>query len=214
MGKLAKALSAGCSKFTGKFYPRMLDFLSTKAADVRNEVLGCMDNWGEAIGHDHLFPYFPDRLRNESPELRCDLLAWMVTVVSKHEGILNSPKIELKQFIPQLLGCLGAKEPSVRGVCEKFVGFVIPVIGTAPFNLVMKDLKPGVVKSIKPIIDKYSSLHTTTEPSEPTGPPMPSSKLNKIKSVSSFDDDPHSKSGLNLTPSRGKIRKQAAKPVI
>lgn len=173
-----------------------------------------MDHWGEAIGPESLFPYFPDRLRNESPELRCDLLAWMVTAVTKHEGLLNNPKIELKPFIPHLLACLGAKEPSVRGVSEKFVALVIPTIGTAPFSIVMKDLKPGVVKSIKPIIEKYSSLVTNTEPSESAGAPPSSSKLNKIKSASSFDDEPHSKSGLNLTPSRGKIKKQIAKPSI
>lgn len=136
----------------------------------------------------------------------------MVTAVNKHEGLLNNPKIELKPFIPHLLSCLGAKEPSVRGVSEKFVALVVPTIGTAPFSVVMKDLKQGVVKSIKPIIEKYSGLATNTEPNESLGAP-PTSKLNKIKSASSFDDDPHSKSTLNLTPSRGKFKK-SAKPAI
>ena len=140
-----------------------------------------MDAWGEALGAEALFQYFPERLKNESPELRCDLLAWMVTAVTKNgEELLKNPKVELKHFIPQLLSCLDARQPSVRGVAEKFVALAVPAIGAAPFHIVMKDLKPGVVKSIKPIVDKYA----TNEPVDLGA----SQKLSKIKSASSFDD--------------------------
>lgn len=36
IGKLGFAVGSSASKFAAKFYPRILDFLSNKAADVRN----------------------------------------------------------------------------------------------------------------------------------------------------------------------------------
>ena len=36
IGKLGAALGGAASKITGKFYPKLIDFLSNKNADVRS----------------------------------------------------------------------------------------------------------------------------------------------------------------------------------
>ena len=41
-------------------------------------------------------------------------------------------------------------------VAEKFISFMVPILGRAPFNLAMKDQKLAFAKTIQPIINKYA----------------------------------------------------------
>ena len=70
-------------------------------------------------------------------------------------------------------------------VAEKFISFMVPILGRAPFNLAMKDQKLAFAKTIQPIINKYA-VAGSGPCSEVTDN---SSKYGAMLSQQSFDKD-------------------------
>ena len=62
------------------------------------------------------------------------------------------PKAELGSLPKALVSCLQDKAPKIRGMTELVIVEVLPHTGPAGFKKILKDLKPAVQNTVKPII--------------------------------------------------------------
>eukprot|EP00742_Colponemidia_sp_Colp-10_P006163 GILJ01006597.1.p1 GENE.GILJ01006597.1~~GILJ01006597.1.p1 ORF type:complete len:2140 (-),score=355.52 GILJ01006597.1:90-6284(-) len=152
VGKLAEALGPGAKGFTKTLLPLVLQNLADKQKLLRDDALQCLDKWTATVSFEHVFSYLPPSLVPDSPEVRTELLTWMLKFKS------SFPKCDMKSLVKPILACLQDRAPNIRGLAEQLLAETVAVVGFAVFRNAMKDLKQGVVNVLNPIVDKYKSI--------------------------------------------------------
>jgi len=115
---------------------------------VRKINLEAIEQWSEAVGAEVLIGSVGAVIVKDNPEIRTVLLDWVVT---KKDSIA---KAELGSLPKALVSCLQDKAPKIRGMAELVIIEVLPHTGPAPFKKIVKDLKPAVQNSVKPLMTK------------------------------------------------------------
>lgn len=148
VGKFAESLGPGAKQYAPMLIKPLLNCLSEKNTLVRQTNLETINKWSAAIGPDQIINHIGSVIEKDNPEIRSVLLDWML---ANKEFI---SKAETESLPKALIECLQDKAPVIRGLAEKAISEVIPITGPAPFKKLMKDLKPAVQNSIKPLIEK------------------------------------------------------------
>lgn len=148
VGKLAEALGSAAKQYAPMLIKPLLRCLSEKNTLVRQTNLETINKWSDAIGPENIINHIGDVIEKDNPEIRSVLLEWMLT----HKDSIKS--CESETLPKPLIECLQDKAPAIRQMAEKVIVEVLPHSGPAPFKKLMKDLKPAVQNSIKPLIEK------------------------------------------------------------
>lgn len=108
LSSLAEAMGAPIKAYTKKCFIPMLFNLSDKQSLVRDEVVGCMDKWSEAIGSETVVQYACAQLEQENPELREEGLKW---ILAHKDGIKGA---DHSIMVKPLVDCLLDKVSKIR----------------------------------------------------------------------------------------------------
>jgi cytoskeleton-associated protein 5 len=148
VGKFAEALGPGAKQYAPMLIKPLLRCLSEKNTLVRNINMEAINKWSAAIGPENIINHIGKVIEKDNPEIRLVLLEWML------EHKKDIPNCESASFPKPLIECLQDKAPAIRGAAEKVMVEILPLSGPGPFKKLMKDLKPAVQNSIKPLIEK------------------------------------------------------------
>jgi hypothetical protein len=157
--RLIDSLGTDCRQFSKPLMAPILNNLSDKQNLLREDVIKCLEKWAEYIGFENVLFYSHSYLSIDNFEMRNDLLKLII----KNKSCL--PKFDCKEIIPGLISCLLDKSPVIRNLAEVLVKETVRVVNVSNFYTVMNNgnYKPALIKTIKPIIDKYSSTIVDTD---------------------------------------------------
>ena len=145
---MAEGVGEPILKYAKKCFVPMLNFLGDKAALMRADVITSCNKWGEAIGPHYVINYMSEYLTAGNPSLREESLKWMVA----HKDAI--PKCDHQAMVKPLVNCCTDRKGEIRQMSEEITVQVILKIGPNPFQTAIKDLKPAVQGTVKPIVDR------------------------------------------------------------
>lgn len=148
VGKFGEALGPAAKQYAPMLIKPMLRCLSEKNTLVRQINLEAINKWAVSIGPENIINSIGSVIEKENPEIRSVLLDWIL------QNKAAIPRCETDGLPKSLIECLQDKAPAIRQMAEQVIVEIMPFSGTAPFKKLMKDLKPAVQNSIKPLIDK------------------------------------------------------------
>lgn len=149
VGKLTVALGKDIQRYSKTLVHALMGNLSDKQAQIRQDVIACLEKIGSEVGQDVIISAALPLLVQESPEMRTEVL----NLALKQADSL--PKVDIKSNINAILSVLQDRSKEIRSTAEKLLEKCIGVIGTGPFTAAVNDLKPEIQKSLKPLISKY-----------------------------------------------------------
>jgi cytoskeleton-associated protein 5 len=174
-GKFAEALGSECKIVTRQVLPNVILSLGDKQNLLRADAVFALNKWAEEAGCDVVFSFLPVPLMVENPEMRNEILSWMLERKEKIK------EIEVRNFVQPTLACLQDKSAAIRGKSELLFSELVEIVKFESFQPYLKDIKPAIMNSLNPIFDKYRPKHSS--PSVPESPNIkPSSKLSKSPS--------------------------------
>jgi cytoskeleton-associated protein 5 len=148
VGKLAVALGSAAKAYSSMLVKPLLRCLSEKNTLVRQINLEAINKWAEAIGAENIISDIGKVILKENPEIRSVLLEW---ILKNKNSIATCDASDMPK---SLVACLQDKSPQIRTMAEQVIIEVLPKTGPSQFKKIVKDLKPAVQNSVKPIIDK------------------------------------------------------------
>lgn len=176
VGKLAIALGPTAKQYAPMLIKPLFRCLSEKNTLYRNINLDSIDKWAQAIGAENLIGDMGKVIVKENPEIRSVLLDW---ILKNKDSISKSDVSELPK---PLVSCLQDKAPAIRSMAEKVIIEVIPLTGAAPFKKLVKDLKPAVQNSVKPLVDNCIA-QASTDDQEMEDVSAPAQKAAPVKTL-------------------------------
>ncbi|XP_060608176.1 cytoskeleton-associated protein 5-A-like, partial [Ruditapes philippinarum] len=150
---LATNMGRHCKQHIKVIGPALIGCLGDSKPALRAAAVGALNAW---VDQTTLIPLaeceaFSDALKLENPNLRQELLGWLIERLPNHKQL---PKDEMKLCIPYLLTCLEDRNPEVRKKAgESLVPFMIHVGYDSVFKATSK-LKPASKDQIMQIIEK------------------------------------------------------------
>lgn len=153
VGKLALALGPDAQKFSKVIVKSLLSNLTDKQSALRQDTVIAIGEWGEAVGAENIICYCGEYLSVENPELRTELLNWLL----RHKEELH--KTDVKTLIPGILSCLLDKTVGIRASAEFLFAEVGHIIGYSTFNNYLQNMKSTDLNRIKATIEKYRVEH-------------------------------------------------------
>jgi hypothetical protein len=151
----------------------MVGNISDKQALVRNEVVGAMNKWAEAVGPEVIINNIAPVLTVENPEARTEIFRWILG----HQD--NIKDADSKAMVKPLVTCLTDKSKEIRLQCEKTINCVMPLTGHQEFYAALKDMKQALQQTLKPVLDKIKAncMQSTGAPEqEAEEPEKPAAK--------------------------------------
>ena len=161
VGRFAEALGSECKQFNKFLVPGLLGNLADKQSLLRQDAIAAIDKWAKEAGPEAIIQYSAATLQQENPELRSELINWLLA----HKD--NLKNCELEPFLPALLMCLQDRVAGIRNGGELLFAEVIAIVGFDTVTPHLKDIKPAIVNTLKPVIDKYRTQTAAEDP-----PPM------------------------------------------
>lgn len=149
MVKMAECLGAEAKVFNRVVVPGLLSNLGDKQNLLRQDALVAIEKWAAETGAESIVNYAAEPLMLESPELRNELLNWLLA----HKDTFA--KCDMKPFAPSVLNCLQDRAANIRNSAEILFGEVVECIGFDSFQIFLKDIKPAVLNTLKAVFDKY-----------------------------------------------------------
>lgn len=208
-GKYAAALGSESKNFTRQLMPNILNCLGDKQNLLRADAVTAVNKWAEEAGTEIIINFMAVPLAVENPELRTELLTWLIEHKDKFK------EVDMKVFIQPTLSCLQDKSAGIRQKGELFFAEVVGIVGFESFQPFLKDIKPAVMNTLNSIFDKYKhrpSLLETVDNSVSTP------KLPRIPRMSK-DSEPSGRSGSKdsqkgKTSSESNLKATLRKPEI
>lgn len=136
----------------------LLGLLADKAALMRADVITVANKWSEAIGAEHIINNMCTYLSEPNPELRTESLKWIC------ENKAAIAKCEHNEMIKPLILCLTDKSGPIRTMAEEAIVAAMSSLGFAPFQEGIRDLKPAVQQTVKPLLDKAKQKAVIANP--------------------------------------------------
>lgn len=159
MGALAEAVGQPIIKYNNKCFKPLLVFLGDKAALMRADVIATADKWSDAIGPEFVINSMCTYLETGNPVMRTDILKWIVA----HKSAII--KCEHPLMIKPFLACLTDKTPEIRGLADEVIVATMSIVGFGPFSEGIKDMKPAVQGTVRPLLEKAKQKAITANPS-------------------------------------------------
>ena len=212
--KFFEALGSHSNNFLKILIKPMIILLGDKNNILREDVIKCLEKFGEMIGFEKIFSFLPPFLSMDNFELRNDVLKFIL----KYRSGLS--KCDCKEFMGAIIVCLQDRSLLIKGLTEDLIKEITKYVHHSQFTNHLRDLKPAIQADIKKIIEKCSSdsiIIDVKKPIENTNivqdfkPPnitKPPAKNNTIKE-NIKDKKPISKkesSGSNDKGSKGKLQ--------
>jgi len=157
-GSMAEACGQPIIKYNKTNLKPLLGFLADKAALMRADVIATANKWSEAIGAEHVINNMCSYLSDGNPELRTESLKW----ICDNKGAI--PKCEHNEMIKPLIMCLTDKSGPIRTMAEEAIVATMSCVGFAAFQDGIRDLKPAVQQTVKPLLDKAKQKAVTSNP--------------------------------------------------
>ena len=148
MGSMAEAVGQPIQKYNGKCFKPLLSFLGDKAALMRADVVATANKWSEAIGAEIVINNMCTYLEAGNPEMRNECLKWIC------ENKAAIAKCEHQLMVKPLLMCLTDRSGPIRVMADEAIVTTMGLIGFAPFTEGIKDMKPAVQGTVRPLLEK------------------------------------------------------------
>lgn len=167
VNKLAESINGEIIIYNKYVVPGLLANLGDKQNLLRQDALASIDKWAEETGNESIINYAGQPLVIDNADLRTELLNWLLA----HKDVF--PKCDMKQMAPGILSCLQDRTANIRNVAETLFGETFVMIGISTYEPLMKDIKPAVLSTLKPIFEKFrppeEPEETKKAPSTPQG---------------------------------------------
>ena len=147
--KLIDGLGNPFKNFAKGISAALISCLADKQQALRDDVVICIDKWISKVDFSSVVIYFPTYLKQDNFEMRTEILK---IIMRNKESFI---KCDLKEFVNPLLLCLQDKTISIRTVAEEIIAFTLKNLSINAYYNSLKDFKPAIVNSIKPLLDKY-----------------------------------------------------------
>lgn len=157
-GTMAEVVGQPILSYNKKNLKPLLAFLGDKAALMRADVVTSVNKWKEAIGAEHVINNMCTYLPDGNPELRNDSLKWIV------ENKAAIAKCEHREMVKPLIICLTDRSGPIRTMADEAIVETITHVGFAPFQEGIRDLKPAVQGTVKPLLDKAKAKAIAANP--------------------------------------------------
>ena len=161
LSKIIDSLGPGFKQYTKTVSTALINNLSDKMQMLREDTLNCLDKWVSHCGLETIMVYLPNFLKQDNFEMRSELLKFL----HKHKENFVFVKNDLKDFVSPLLLCLQDKSVSIRNSSEELIAYSLKFIPINSFINGLKDFKPAIINTLKPILEKYrgSTLEDNSE---------------------------------------------------
>lgn len=211
-GKFAAAVGSESKNFTRQLMPNILNCLGDKQNLLRADAVTAVNKWAEEAGTEVIISFMATPLAVENPELRTELLTWLIDHKDKFKDV------DMKVFIQPTLSCLQDKSAGIRQKGESFFAEVVAIVGFESFQPFLKDIKPAVMNTLNSIFDKYKHNRNSAVESQTSEVVATTPKLPRIPRLSK-DSEPSARSGSKesqkgKTASESNLKATIKKPEI
>ena len=158
MGAMAEATGPPILTYNKRNLKPLLAFLGDKAALMRADVISTTNKWSEAIGAEHIINNMCTYLTDGNPEMRNDSLKW---ICANKAAIVNC---EHATMVKPLIMCLNDKSGPIRTMADEAIVTVMGHIGFSPFQEGIRDLKPAVQQTVRPLLEKAKQKAIAANP--------------------------------------------------
>ena len=148
-GKFAAALGLESKNFARHLLPPIISCLADKQNLLRQDAMSALNKWAEEAGIDTIIMHSSAPLHIENPELRTELLGWLL---EHKEAFRNN---DMRPYIQGTLACLQDRSGPIRLKGESLFAEICECVGFDSFQPFLKDIKPAVMNTLNPIFDKY-----------------------------------------------------------
>lgn len=163
--KLANSLGSDSKHFAKQMFPAIINCLADKQNLLRVDALAAINKWGEEAGLDQVIIYSAGPLTTDNPELRNELLKWLLD----HKTAFK--EVDMKNYIQASLACLQDRSASIRSLAEVFFSEIVEIVTFDAFLPFLKDIKPAVMNTLNLIFEKYKRRPSMEESVENTSLP-------------------------------------------
>ncbi|OMJ83062.1 hypothetical protein SteCoe_16098 [Stentor coeruleus] len=174
VNKLAESINGEIIIYNKYVVPGLLANLGDKQNLLRQDALVSIDKWAEETGQESIVNYAGQPLTIDNADLRIELLNWLLA----HKDIF--PKCDMKQMAPGILSCLQDRTANIRNIAETLFSETIIMIGISTYEPLLKDIKPAVLSTLKPIFDKFRAPE---EPEETKKAPSTQQGISKSRTM-------------------------------
>lgn len=144
--------------YNKKCFKPLIGFLGDKAALMRADVIATANKWCEAIGPEHVIQNMCTYLTDGNPEMRNECLKW----ITAHKAAIS--KCELPPIIKPLIMCLTDKSGPIRTMADETIVTTMGSTGFAAFTENIRDLKPAVQQTVRPLLEKAKTKMIAANP--------------------------------------------------
>ena len=155
--------------------------------------MSAINKWAEEAGVDVIIIHSSAPLCIDNPELRGELLTWLLDHKEKFK------EVDMKPYIQGTLACLQDRAAPIRVKAESLFSEVVECVGFESFSPFLKDIKPAVMNTLNTIFEKYRHKG----PSEP----------DMIEGTLSITAKPRPKESQNTNRSGSKEGRKTAIPI-
>mmetsp|Transcript_39875 Transcript_39875/g.52186 ORF Transcript_39875/g.52186 Transcript_39875/m.52186 type:complete len:307 (-) Transcript_39875:3172-4092(-) len=157
-GTMAECVGQPILSYNKKNLKPLLSFLGDKAALMRADVITSVNKWSEAIGAEHVIANMCTYLTDGNPELRSESLKWIC------ENKAAIAKCEHREMVKPLIMCLTDRSGPIRTMADEAIVATMSHVGFAAFQDGIRDLKPAVQGTVKPLLDKAKAKAIAANP--------------------------------------------------
>ncbi|KAJ3300457.1 Microtubule-associated protein, microtubule dynamics during spindle orientation [Borealophlyctis nickersoniae] len=170
-GTLATAMGKPFDKHVRVVIGPMTSLLGDQKAHVRGAAIASLDNVFAAVGLDTLIPSFATSLMPDQPQLRKDLLKWLVDKLELSKDSLP----DLSSMVHPILLCLQDRNADVRKSAQAVLQFVAQQEGSDIIRERSSDLfKGAALASLTPYLESLpGSLKAVPAPVASSRPGTP-----------------------------------------
>lgn len=155
---MAEAVGQPIASYNKKCFKPLLGFLGDKAALMRADVIATADKWSDAIGPEKVIENMCTYLSDGNPEMRSECLKW----ITAHKDAIA--KCEHPPMIKPLILCLTDKSGPIRTMADEAIVATMSLAGFAPFTEGIRDLKPAVQQTVRPLLEKAKAKMIAANP--------------------------------------------------
>ena len=157
LSKLIESLKYNFKIYSNDIVVNLIQKLSDKNEIIRKEIQSCFEKWITFVGIDSLITNFPPFLKNESSEIRLEILNFMIKHNNKIAESLG--KIIYKEMANNLLICLQDRNINVRNKTEEVIKLSLKYISIDIYNKMLKNFnfKPTIEKELSNILNKIGN---------------------------------------------------------
>ena len=148
-GRLADLLGPEGRPFSKSLLTAVLTCLTDKQPQTRTLAIQTVDKWSKVAETDAIVALCGQALAQENAELRLELLQWLVSFKEQLR------KSSVQGLVAPILACLQDRVLPIRNASELVLAEIIDYMPSEVLESALTDLKPTIVTTLLPILNKY-----------------------------------------------------------